>query len=86
MAHPPELTIIRAELQQLLQGVAIHFLDRVYGPDGMPWGELCHPTQGCLAATNPRMQSPLGSRIGFALEKRRNNGEGADTIPFLCDG
>jgi hypothetical protein len=36
MAHPPEPTIIRAELQQLLQGVAMHFLDRVYGPDGMP--------------------------------------------------
>ncbi len=38
MAHPPEPAIVRAESQQLLQGVAIYFLDRVYGPDGMPWG------------------------------------------------
>jgi hypothetical protein len=30
MAHPPEPAIVRAESQQLLQGVAIHFLDRVY--------------------------------------------------------
>jgi NADH pyrophosphatase NudC (nudix superfamily) len=24
--------------ENLIQGVAKHFLERVYGPDGMPWG------------------------------------------------
>jgi hypothetical protein len=38
MARPTDPAVVKAELQNLLQGVAKHFLERVYGPGGMPWG------------------------------------------------
>jgi hypothetical protein len=38
MARHTDPALVKAELQNLLQGVAKHFLERVYGPDGMPWG------------------------------------------------
>ena len=38
MARQTDPAVVQAELQNLLQGVAKHFLERVYGPDGMPWG------------------------------------------------
>src|SRR3954463_7365066 len=38
MAHPTSPAVVKAELENLLQGVAKHFLDRIYGPGGMPWG------------------------------------------------
>jgi hypothetical protein len=38
MARHTDPAVVKAELQNLLQGVAKHFLERVYGPDGMPWG------------------------------------------------
>jgi len=38
MARHPDPAVVTLELQNLLQGVAKHFLERVYGPDGMPWG------------------------------------------------
>jgi hypothetical protein len=38
MAKPQDPMVVAAELQNYLQGVAKHFLERAYGPDGMPWG------------------------------------------------
>jgi hypothetical protein len=38
MARQTDPAAVKAELHNLLQGVAKHFLERVYGPDGMPWG------------------------------------------------
>jgi hypothetical protein len=38
MARQTDPAVVKAELHNLLQGVAKHFLARVYGPDGMPWG------------------------------------------------
>ena len=38
MARQTDPAVVQAELQDLLQGVAKHLLERVYGPDGMPWG------------------------------------------------
>ena len=38
MARPTDPAVVKAELQNLLQGVAKHFLERAYGPDGMSWG------------------------------------------------
>jgi hypothetical protein len=31
-------TVAKAELENLLQGVAKQLIHRVYGPEGMPWG------------------------------------------------
>jgi hypothetical protein len=38
MARPVDPTVAKAELENLLQGVAKQLIHRVYGPDGMPWG------------------------------------------------
>jgi hypothetical protein len=32
----PKVTVV--DQQTLIQGVAKYFLEKVYGPDGMPWG------------------------------------------------
>ena len=38
MALAKDPAVVAAELQSYLKGVAKHFIERVYGPDGMPWG------------------------------------------------
>ena len=38
MARPVNPTVAKAELENLLQGVAKQLIHRVYGPEGMPWG------------------------------------------------
>lgn len=38
MAHPVDATAAVVDQQTLIQGVAKYFLEKVYGPDGMPWG------------------------------------------------
>jgi hypothetical protein len=38
MARPVDPTVAKAELENLLQGVAKQLIHRVYGPEGMPWG------------------------------------------------
>jgi hypothetical protein len=38
MAHAQDKAVVVAELENYLKGVAKHFIERVYGPDGMPWG------------------------------------------------
>lgn len=38
MARPVDPSVAKAELENLLQGVAKQLIHRVYGPDGMPWG------------------------------------------------
>jgi hypothetical protein len=38
MARTVDPTVAKAELENLLQGVAKQLIHRVYGPDGMPWG------------------------------------------------
>lgn len=38
MAKPKDKAVIAAELENYLKGVAKHFIERVYGPEGMPWG------------------------------------------------
>ena len=38
MARPGDPSVAKAELENLLQGVAKQLIHRVYGPDGMPWG------------------------------------------------
>lgn len=38
MAHGQDKAVIVSELDNYLKGVAKHFIERVYGPDGMPWG------------------------------------------------
>jgi len=38
MAQAKDPAVVAAELQSYLKGVAKHFIERVYGPDGMPWG------------------------------------------------
>ncbi len=38
MARTVDPTVARAELENLLQGVAKQLIHRVYGPEGMPWG------------------------------------------------
>ena len=38
MARHVDPTVAKAELENLLQGVAKQLIHRVYGPEGMPWG------------------------------------------------
>lgn len=38
MARAVDPKVAKAELENLLQGVAKQLIHRVYGPDGMPWG------------------------------------------------
>jgi len=38
MARPVGPSVAKAELENLLQGVAKQLIHRVYGPEGMPWG------------------------------------------------
>lgn len=38
MAHAQDKAVVVAEMENYLKGVAKHFIERVYGPDGMPWG------------------------------------------------
>lgn len=38
MARQVDPTVAKAELENLLQGVAKQLIHRVYGPEGMPWG------------------------------------------------
>lgn len=38
MAHTVDATATVIDQQALIQGVAKYFLEKVYGPDGMPWG------------------------------------------------
>jgi hypothetical protein len=38
MARPVDPSVAKAELENLLQGVAKQLIHRVYGPEGMPWG------------------------------------------------
>jgi hypothetical protein len=38
MARQVDPIVAKAELENLLQGVAKQLIHRIYGPDGMPWG------------------------------------------------
>jgi hypothetical protein len=38
MARTVDPKVAKAELENLLQGVAKQLIHRVYGPEGMPWG------------------------------------------------
>ena len=38
MAHKVDAAAAVVDQQTLIQGVAKYFLEKVYGPDGMPWG------------------------------------------------
>ena len=38
MAKPQDPAVVAVELRNYLEGVAKHFIERAYGPDGMPWG------------------------------------------------
>jgi hypothetical protein len=38
MARAVDPAVAKAELENLLQGVAKQLIHRVYGPEGMPWG------------------------------------------------
>jgi hypothetical protein len=38
MARHVDPKVVKAELDNLLQGVAKQLIHRVYGPEGMPWG------------------------------------------------
>jgi len=38
MARKPTAAVTVSEQQNLIDGVAKYFLEKVYGPDGMPWG------------------------------------------------
>ncbi|MEO6810063.1 MAG: hypothetical protein ABI353_13195 [Isosphaeraceae bacterium] len=38
MAHHLDPAAVVVEQENLIQGVAKHFLQKVYGPEGMPWG------------------------------------------------
>ena len=38
MARTVDPSVAKAELENLLQGVAKQLIHRVYGPEGMPWG------------------------------------------------
>jgi hypothetical protein len=38
MGRPVDPTVVKTELENLLQGVAKQLIHRVYGPEGMPWG------------------------------------------------
>ncbi len=38
MAHTIDPRVVKAELENLLQGVAKQLIHRVYGSEGMPWG------------------------------------------------
>jgi hypothetical protein len=38
MANVQDKAIVVAEMENYLKGVAKHFIERVYGPGGMPWG------------------------------------------------
>ncbi len=38
MARTVDPTVVKAELENLLQGIAKQLIHRVYGPEGMPWG------------------------------------------------
>src|SRR4051794_3683569 len=46
MARQTDPAVVGAELHNLLQKVAKHFLERVYGPDGMPWGTKFSELEG----------------------------------------
>jgi hypothetical protein len=38
MAHTPDPATVVVDQENLIQGVAKHFLRNVFGPEGMPWG------------------------------------------------
>lgn len=38
MAHKTDPIVSVHEQENLIQGVAKHFLQKIYGPEGMPWG------------------------------------------------
>ena len=38
MVRTPDPAAIVVEQENLIQGVAKHFLQKVYGAEGMPWG------------------------------------------------
>jgi hypothetical protein len=38
MARKSDPAVMVQDHENLIQGVAKHFLQKVYGPDGMPWG------------------------------------------------
>ena len=38
MARKSDPAVTVQDHENLIQGVAKHFLQQVYGPDGMPWG------------------------------------------------
>ncbi len=38
MAHRPGPAAVVVDQENLIQGVAKHFLQKVYGAEGMPWG------------------------------------------------
>jgi hypothetical protein len=38
MAHTSDPATVALDQEKLIQGVAKHFLHKVFGPEGMPWG------------------------------------------------
>ena len=38
MAHTTDPAAVVIDQEKLIQGVAKHFLHKVFGPEGMPWG------------------------------------------------
>jgi hypothetical protein len=61
MARKPDPGATVHDEANLIQGVARHFLRKVYGPDGMPWG------------TKLSELEELAVRIGRAVSRRRIN-------------
>ncbi len=38
MARTPDPATVVVDQENLIQGVAKHFLQKVFGPEGLPWG------------------------------------------------
>jgi hypothetical protein len=38
MAQAQDKSVVMADLENYLKGVAKHFIERVYGAEGLPWG------------------------------------------------
>jgi hypothetical protein len=77
MAHRTEPAAVVVDQENLIQGVAKHFLQKVYGAEGMPWGTRFSDLEELAAQIG---QAVSRSMMNQALATQGQNvPEGAET-------
>ena len=79
MARKPDPTVTVHDEANLIQGVAKHFLHKVYGPEGMPWGTKFSELEELAvqigrAVSRSMMNQALADQAGHVPEAAENCG------------